>query len=151
MKVTDEFASFQLLKEWRTNSGCCNSQYDPCVTCKYSWAGLWHGVIFSHQLPQVETSLSLDICSTLNFDLFLPISHNKNKKGQKLFLIRKIVPLSLTQPCSDSSEGKKLCRSKILYYISLILLLSIYTSHMQAEKKGKGEKKNGLNGKKKTP
>lgn len=76
-----------------------------------------------------------------NFDLFLPISHNKTKKGQKLFLIRKIVPLSLAQPCSDSSKGKKLCRSKILYYISLILLLSIYTSHMQAEKKGKGEKK----------
>lgn len=74
------------------------------------------------------------------FDLFLPISHNKTKKGQKLFLIGKMVPLSLAQPCSDSCEDKKVRRSKMFYYISLILLLSIYTSGRK-KRQWRGEKK----------
>lgn len=137
MKMTGEFASFQLLKEWRTNLGCSNCQYNlRHMQIFLSWT-----MTSSHIFPSVITDWNKSFTGGCwKFDLFLPISHNKTKKGQKLFLIGKMVPLSLAQPCSDSCEDKKLHRSKMFYYISLILLLSIYTSGRK-KRQWRGEKK----------
>lgn len=137
MKTTGEFASFQLLKEWRTNLGCSNCQYNMRhMQIFLSWT-----MTSSHIFPSVITDWNKSFTGGCwKFDLFLPISHNKTKKGQKLFLIGKMVPLSLAQPCSDSCEDKKVRRSKMFYYISLILLLSIHTSSRK-KRQGRGEKK----------